>query len=154
MSAYVGTMLLVFKDYWELGKPLQDRLRLAAQQRRVELLSNSIREGFKGVGWVAETPGIVVGTSSKNYIFDVIAVDPSNVDIRLCIDIVVNEPVYNKIIEKSNVVPDLATSRYIIASLMPFKTEELRLAELYRIRIIYSDSEDGLVSSLIKLVQH
>jgi hypothetical protein len=95
-----------------------------------------------------------VGTSSKNYIFDVIAVDPSNVDIRLCIDIVVNEPVYNKIIEKSNVVPDLATSRYIIASLMPFKTEELRLAELYRIRIIYSDSEDGLVSSLIKLVQH
>jgi hypothetical protein len=153
MSAYVGTMMLVFKDYWELGKPLQEKLRLAAQRQRVELLSNRIRKGFEGVGWVVETSAVVVGTSSKNYNFDVVAKNPDNADIRLCIDIVVNEPVYNKIIEKSNVVPDLATSSYLIASLMPFKTEELRLAELYRIRIIYSDTEEGLVSSLIKLVQ-
>jgi hypothetical protein len=153
MPAYVGTMLLVFKDYWELGKPLQERLRLAAQRRRVDLLSKRIREGFEGAGWEAETPGIVAGTTSKNYTFDVLARDPGNADNRLCIDVVVNEPVYNKIIERSNVVPDLAASRYLIASLMPFKTEELRLAELYRIRIIHSDTEEGLVSSLVKLVQ-
>jgi sugar-specific transcriptional regulator TrmB len=153
MPAYVGTMLLVFKDYWELGKPLQERLRLAAQRRRTELLSNKIREGFEGAGWAAETPGVVAGTSSKSYTFDVLTRDPANTDSPLCIDVVVNEPVYNKIIERSNVVPDLAASRYIIASMMPFKTEELRLAELYRIRIIHSDTEEGLVSSLVKLVQ-
>jgi sugar-specific transcriptional regulator TrmB len=153
MSAYVGTMLLVFKDYWDLGKPLQERLRLAAQQRRAELLSRRIREGFEDAGWVAETPGVVVGTSSNSYTFDVLAKDPGDDDSRLCIDVVVNEPVYNKIIERNNVVPDIAASRYLIASLVPFKTEELRLAELYRIRIIHSDTEEGLVSSIIKLVQ-
>ena len=152
MPAYVGTMLLVFKDYWELGKPLQERLRLAAQRRRADLLSKRIREGFEGAGWTAEAPGIVAGTSSKKYTFDVLARDPGNTNNRLCIDVVVNEPVYNKIIERSNVVPDLAASKYIIASLMPFKTEELRLAELYRIRIIHSDTEEELVSSLVKLV--
>ncbi len=146
-------MLLVFKDYWDLGKPLQERLRLAAQRRRAEFLSKRIREGFEEAGWAAETPGVVVGASSKSYTFDVLAKDPSNGDIRLCIDVVVNEPIYNKIIERSNVVPDIATSSYLIASLMPFKTEELRLAELYRIRIIHSDTEEGLVSSIIKLVQ-
>ena len=153
MSAYVGTMLLVFKDYWDLGKPLQEKLRLAAQQRRAELLSKRIREGFEEAGWSVQTPGIVVGVSSKNYTFDVLAKDPRNEESRLCIDIVVNEPVYNKIIERSNVVPDVAASRYLIASLTPFKTEELRLAELYHIRIIHSDTEEGLVSSILKLVQ-
>ena len=153
IPAYVSTMLLVFKDYWELGKPLQERLRLAAQRRRADLLSKKIREGFEGAGWAAETPGVVAGTSSKNYTFDVLARDPGNANNRLCIDVVVNESVYNKIIERGNIGPDLVASRYLIASLMPFKTEELRLAELYRIRIIHSDTEDGLVSSLVKLVQ-
>jgi sugar-specific transcriptional regulator TrmB len=153
MSAYVGTMMLVFKDYWELGKPLQERLRLAAQRRRAELLSKRIKVGFEEAGWEAETPGIVIGKSSKNYDFDILAVDPTIEDSRLCIDVVLNESIYNKIIERSNVVPDIASARYLIASLMPIKTEELRLAELYRIRIIHSDTEEALVSAVINLAQ-
>ena len=98
-------------------------------------------------------PGSVSVNASKNYTFDVLARDPGNANNRLCIDVVVNESVYNKIIERGNIGSDLVASRYLIASLMPFKTEELRLAELYRIRIIHSDTEDGLVSSLVKLVQ-
>ena len=149
VSAYVGTMMLVFMDYWNLGKPLQERLRLAAQKKKTELLAKRIREGFEEVGWVAEAPGVVVGISSKNYTFDVFARNSSHKDTDVYIDIVVNEPVYNKIIERSSVVTDLIASNYIIASLMPVTTEELRLAELYRIRLIRSDTENELILSLI-----
>jgi hypothetical protein len=143
----------VFKDYWDLGKPLQERLRLAAQQKKEELLAQMIREGFEEAGWAVVTPGVIMGISSKNYTFDVLANNLDYRDMYLCIDIVMNEPLYNKIIERSNVVPDLTASSVLIASLMPVMTEELRLAELYHIRIVHSDTEEGLVSSILKSVQ-
>jgi sugar-specific transcriptional regulator TrmB len=152
ISAYVGTMMLVFMDYWNLGKPLQERLRLVAQKKKIELLARSIREKLEEAGWVAEAPGVVTGISSENYIFDVFAKKPSNEGKNVCIDIVLNDPVYNKIIERSSVVTDLQASNYIIASTMPIMTEELRLAELYRIKIIHSDTDESLISSLINSV--
>jgi len=152
VSAYVGTMMLVFMDYWNLGKPLEERLRLVAQQKKIELLAGSIREGLEEAGWVAEAPGVVTGISTKNYTFDVFAKNVNNKGNSVCIDIVVNESVYNKIIERSSVVTDLIASNYVIASLMPIMTEELRLAELYRVKIIHSDTDEGLISSLINSV--
>jgi len=96
-----------------------------------------------------ECPGIIEGASSKIYTFDVLAKSPTN--SRFCIDIVTNGPLYNKIIERSNVVSDLAQNSCFLASIMPFRTDELRLAELYRIKLIYSKTEDGLISSFLAL---
>ena len=150
MPAFVSIIQLVFKDYWDLGKPLQERLRLDAQLKRVELVADKIRAGFEKAGWAAKAPGTIRGTSSKTYTFDVLAKSPTRGN--LCIDIVVDESVFKKVIERSNIVSDLAPNSCFIASTIPFRTDELRLAELYRISIIYSDTEDGLVSAVLGVI--
>jgi sugar-specific transcriptional regulator TrmB len=150
IPAFVSIMQQVFKDYWDFGKPLQEKLRLIERQKKVELLAQRIKKRFEEAGWIANAPGVIVGTSSNTYTFDILVKSPSN--NRFCIDIVTNESVYNKIIERSNVVSDIAPNSCFLASLTPFQTSELRLAELYRMSIIHSNTEEGLISSILSTI--
>jgi sugar-specific transcriptional regulator TrmB len=151
MPAFVSIMQQVFKDYWDLSRPLQERLHLNAQRRKVKSLARRIREGFEETGWVAEAPGTIKGTSSKSYTFDILAKGPRKGS--LCIDIITAEPAFSKIIERGTIAQDLASNSCLLASTTPFRTDELRLAELYRIGVIYSDTEDGLVSSVLGAIR-
>jgi hypothetical protein len=150
LSAFVSIMQTVFMDYWALGKPLKEKIRFIAQRKRAELLAQRMKERFEEEGWTADAPGMAEGISSKIYTFDVGAKGPPN--SQLFIDIVLNEPVYEKIIEKSNVVSDISPHSYLIASKMPFGTDELRLAELYRIKIVHSDTDEALISSVLSTI--
>jgi hypothetical protein len=136
-------------DYWDLSKPLQERLRIAIQQKRVDVLAQRIKSRLEDAGWSTETPGVVT-SASKMYTFDVLAKGPNK--SQVAIDFVINESINNKIIERSNMVSDLGSSNYFIASIRPFRTEDLRLAELYRIKIIYSETEEGLISSVLNTI--
>ncbi|MCX6647901.1 MAG: hypothetical protein NTV61_00700 [Candidatus Bathyarchaeota archaeon] len=150
INAYVETMLLIFKDYWDLGQPIQEKLQQAAQRIMVESVAQRIKDEFEEVGWTVETPGTISGASWKTYLFDVIAKNPKRTEATLCIDILAEGSIFNKIVERSTLHSDLEASKFVLASLIPCKPEELKLAELYQIQVIYSEDEESLVSSILK----
>ena len=67
------------------------------------------------------------------------------------VDIMTEGLAFNTIIEHSAIYTDVA-SQLILASLKPLKAEEKRLADLYRIQTIFSETEEGLVSAILSTV--
>jgi sugar-specific transcriptional regulator TrmB len=153
IDAFVGTMILVFDDYWDLGKPIQEKLLQVAQRKKMEYVAQRLKDEFEEMGWTAEIPGTIAGLSWKTYMFDILAKSPERTKATLCIDILTEGSVFNKIIERSIVQSDLTSSNLILASLIPYKSEELKLAELYRIQIVHSQTEEELVSEILKTVK-
>lgn len=147
ISAYVETMLLMFRDYWQLGQPIQEKLKQVAQRIRVETLATRIREAFEAAGWSVEVPGTLQG-HSKSYLFDVLAKNPGKADEYISIDVMTDGSVFNRIVERSSLHSDLKSARFVLASLIPPNSEELRLAELYQIQVVYAETEEELISSL------
>ena len=151
ISAYVETMLLMFRDYWQLGQPIQEKLKQVAQRIRVETLATKIRDALEDEEWFVEVPGTLHG--AKSYNFDVLAKNQKKIEASLCIDVLTDGSVFNRIVERSSVHSDLKSARYVIASLIPPNSEELRLAELYQIHVLYAETEEGLISSILKLLK-
>jgi sugar-specific transcriptional regulator TrmB len=148
---YVMTMMQVYQDYWKLGKPVQERLQQLIEHKRAEALAQRVKTELETRGWRAEAPGALMGVSGKSYSFDVLAKHAAKGETPLCIDILTEGPAFNTIIEHSAIYTDVA-SRLILASLKPLKAEEKRLADLYRIQAIYSETEEGLVSAILSTV--
>jgi hypothetical protein len=153
IDAFVGTMILVFDDYWDLGKPIQEKLLQVAQRKKMEYMAQRLKDEFEEMGWTAEILGTIAGLSWKTYMFDILAKSPERTKATLCIDILTEGSVFNKIIERSIVQSDLTSSNLILASLIPYKSEELKLAELYRIQIVHSQTEEELISEILKTVK-
>jgi sugar-specific transcriptional regulator TrmB len=151
ISAYVETMLLMFRDYWQLGQPIQEKLKQVAQRIRVETLATKIRDALEDEEWFVEVPGTLHG--AKSYNFDVLAKNQKKIEASLCIDVLTDGSVFNRIVERSSFHSDLKSARYLIASLIPPNSEELRLAELYQIHVLYAETEEGLISSILKLLK-
>jgi sugar-specific transcriptional regulator TrmB len=151
ISAYVETMLLMFRDYWQLGQPIQEKLKQVAQRIRVETLATKIRDALEDEEWFVEVPGTLHG--AKSYNFDVLAKNQKKIEASLCIDVLTDGSVFNRIVERSSFHSDLKSARYVIASLIPPNSEELRLAELYQIHVLYAETEEGLISSILKLLK-
>ena len=148
INAYVETMLLMFRDYWQLGQPIQEKLKQVAQRIRVETLATKIRDALEDEEWSVEVPGTLQG-ASKSYLFDVLAKNPK-MEASLCIDVLTDGSVFNRIVERSSLHSDLKSARFVLASLIPPNSEELRLAELYQIHVVYAETEEGLISSILK----
>ena len=151
IAPYVMTMMQVYEDYWKLGRPAQDRLQQMIQHKRTEALAQRVRVELDGRGWRAEAPGQLTGLSGKRYSFDVLARQTEGNEAPLCVDIMTEGLAFNTIIEHSAIYTDVA-SELILASLKPLKAEEKRLAELYRIQTIFSETEEGLVSAILATV--
>jgi hypothetical protein len=152
INAYVETMILMFSDYWELGQPIQEKLKQVAQRIRVETLANKIGRTLEDEGWAVEVPGTLQG-ASKSYLFDVLARNPEKTGASLCIDVLSDGSVFDRIVERSSLHSDLKSARFVLASLIPCNSEELRLAELYQIQVVYAETEGGLVSSILKTLK-
>ena len=152
ISAYVGTMLLIFKDYWDLGQPIRDKMQQAVQRIRVESVTQKIKEDLEGKKWIVEVPGTISG-ASKTYLFDVVAKNPKEAEVNFCIDILAEGSVFNRIVERGTLNTDLKSTKFVLASLVPLKPEELKLAELYQIHVTYAETEEELVSSILKQIK-
>ncbi len=148
ISAYVETMLLMFKDYWQLGQPIQEKLKQVAQRIKVENLATKIRDALEDKKWSVEVPGTLQG-ASKSYLFDVFAKNPK-MEASLCIDVLTDGSVFNRIVERSSLHSDLKSARFVLASLIPPNSEELRLAELYQLHVLYAETEESLILSILK----
>jgi hypothetical protein len=153
INAYVETKLLIFKDYWDLGHPIQERLQQAAKRDKVEKVTQMIKKGLEDGNWTVEAPGMIAGISWKTYMFDIVAKRPKKNEANLCIDILTEGSVFNKIVERSTLNSDLESSRFLLASLILCKPEELKLAELYQIKIVYSENEENLVSNILDTIK-
>jgi hypothetical protein len=151
ISAYVETMLLMFRDYWQLGQPIQEKLKQVAQRIRVETLATKIRDALEDEKWSVEVPGTLQG--AKSYHFDVLAKNPKKMGASLCIDVLTDGSVFNRIVERSSFHADLKSARFVLASLIPPNSEELRLAELYQIHVLYAETEESLISSILKILK-
>ena len=150
INAYVETLLLIFKDYWNLGQPIQEKIQQAFQNTKIERVSKMIKREFEEDGWMVETPGIITGTSLKTYTFDIVAKNPMRPEENLCMDILTDGSVFNRIVERSTLHSDLASLKFVLASLISCNLGEYSLAELYQIQLIYSENEESLVSLILK----
>ena len=142
ISAYVGTMQLIFKDYWDLGQPILDKLQQAAQRIKIESVTQKIKDDLEGRGWIVEVPGTISGTA-KTYLFEVVARSSKKAETSLCIDIIAEGSVFNKIVERSTLHMDIESTKFVLASMIPFKPEELKLAELYQIQVTHAETEEA-----------
>jgi hypothetical protein len=127
-------------------------LKQVAQRIRVETLATKIRDALEDEKWSVEVPGTLQG-ASKSYLFDVLAKNPKKMEASLCIDVLTDGSVFNRIVERSSLHSDLKSARFVLASLIPPNSEELRLAELYQIQVVYAETEEGLVSSILKTLK-
>ena len=146
INAYVETLLLIFKDYWNLGQPIQEKIQQASQRTKIERVAKMIKKEFEEEGWMVETPGTFTGTAWKTYMFDIVAKNPRRPEENLCVDILAEGSVFNRIVERSTLHSDLASSKFVLASLISCNQGEYSLAELYQIQVIYSENEESLVS--------
>ncbi|HIH88431.1 TPA: hypothetical protein HA344_04370 [Candidatus Bathyarchaeota archaeon] len=147
INTYVETSTIVFNDYWNLSKPIKEKLEQIDRLKRIDFVAAKIRERFEEKGWTVEVPGTLTGVSWKTYMFDVLAKNPDKTGVNLCIDVITEGPVFNKIIERSTLYSDLVGSMVVLASLVKCRPEELQLAELYQIKIVYAETPEEIVSS-------
>ena len=148
LKAYVDTMIQVFEDYWKDGNPSQEIIsKLTTQQVLLET-SKRIKNAFDQTGWFVEVPGNMVGRSSVNHFFRLVAKNPDRPDKPLGLDLLIEGEAIGQIIKLSAKKMDLKPAIIVLASTKPFEKEEAKLAELYGIKLIYASDTKKLATKI------
>ena len=150
-TAYVGTMIQVFEDYWKESEPTHNKMTQLIQAKQLVGVSEKISEALREKGWHTVTAGTLKGGTGASYVFDVVVEDPENIDRLIYIDMLTGEGTFNKIIELGAASSDLKPARLLLASLTPFKEEDTKLAEIYGIRLVYAPDTKELIARITQI---
>ena len=148
LKAYVDTMVQVFEDRWIEGVPAQEILQLVSQQVLIEGLKLA-KNALEGTGWVVEVPGRLVGNSGVEHTFSLVAKRPDRPDRPLVLDLLFEEEALEQIAILSVKVKDVKPLVQLLAANRPLDKGEVRLADLYGIRIIYAAEDQQLATKIM-----
>jgi len=144
----VGTMSLVFGDYWKNSKPAQQRLMELSAVHNTAEITETIKEALAGHGWSADIPGQLVGSSGATYGFTISATDQDS-GRRLGLNLALGDDAFKMIIEMSARKLDLEAATLVLASIKPFSEEILRLGALYEITLIQAHDAESLAQEAL-----
>jgi hypothetical protein len=150
-TAYVGTMIQVFEDYWKGSEPTHNKMTQLIQAKQLVGVSEKISEALREKGWHTVAAGTLKGGTGASYVFDVVVEDPENIDRLIYIDMLTGEGTFVKIIELGAASSDLKPARLLLASLTPFKEEDTKLAEIYGIRLVYAPDTKELIARITQI---
>ena len=149
LEPYVGTMSLVFGDYWKNGKPARLRfMELSALHNTAEI-TEALKEAFTGHGWSSDIPGYLVGSSGSTYGFTISATNQGS-GRRLGLNLALGDDAFKIVIEMSARKLDLGAATLVLASIKPFSEEILRLGSLYGITLIQADDSGNLAQEALR----
>lgn len=149
LEPYVGTMSLVFGDYWKNGKPARLRLMELSALHNTAEITETLKEAFTGHGWSADIPGYLVGSSGATYGFTMSATDQSS-GRRLGLNLAMGDDAFKMVIEMSARKQDLGAATLVLTSIKPFSEEILRLSALYGITLIQADDSGSLAHEVLR----
>jgi sugar-specific transcriptional regulator TrmB len=150
-GAYVGTIIQVFEEYWKRGEPLQDKIDDLILYKSLSETTENVRETIEEMGWSAEVPGVHTNAEGESYRFS-LSIKPANFpDKPVFIEIIRGRDAFSKIIEYSTVISKIRPAKLVLFSLIPFREEELQLAELYGIQLVHAPTEKELMIRLIEI---
>jgi len=148
LEPYVGTMSLVFGDYWKNSKPAQQRIMELSAVHNTAEITETIKEALAGHGWSADIPGQLVGSSGATYGFTISATDQDS-GRRLGLNLALGDDAFKMIIEMSARKLDLEAATLVLASIKPFSEEILRLGALYEITLIQAHDAESLAQEAL-----
>jgi sugar-specific transcriptional regulator TrmB len=152
LEPYVDSLIRIFDDYWSRGENADViTSRLAHQKEYLENI-NEISSMMEMKGWQIESPGRISGQSGLNHTFNLVASDPKSPDRRIAIDILLEKTAFNHIIRIGAKKMDIKNHILMLISQHPFKQQEKKLAQQYKIKLVYSNDSTKLTENILKQV--
>jgi sugar-specific transcriptional regulator TrmB len=149
LDSYAAAMSLVFEDYWNKGKPAQQRFMELSTQQNVIEITETLKRAVEEDGWTVSLPGELVGSSGAPYSFMLTASHRLS-SRRLGLNLSVGDDAFNKVIEMSARKLDVGEASLILASVKPFDDEIQKLAALYRISLVQAYDPGDLAEKVVE----
>ncbi|MGD2142332.1 MAG: helix-turn-helix domain-containing protein, partial [Candidatus Bathyarchaeota archaeon] len=139
MEVFIETMNNIFMDYWNRGELVEDITKRLTIQKKYLEKSNAIKSIIELLGWQVESPGSLAGSSGVEHSFNIVATNLNHPEVTLAIDILQEETAFNHIIRLGAKSIDLKPRKILLASTKPFQVQEVNLAKLYNIDLVFDE---------------
>ena len=150
MKVYVDTMIQVFENYWRESVPAKEILGKFSNQRVLVAGLELSKKSLNATGWMVDVPGDMVDRSGRKRSFSMVAKQPDPTIGPLVLDLLTGEDALGPLVSLNAKTKDAEPALKFLASTRPFYKEEVRLADLYGIKLIYTIEAQELAANVVK----
>ncbi len=149
LKAYVETMNQIFESYWREGVSAKDVIPELENQLRLVKDFKLAKEALESVGLAVKVPGELISNLGVKHSFSLVAKKPGQPDRTLVVDQLIGESASQRITELSAKAIDVKPAAKLLAAAKPLDEREVKLAELYGIKLIHSTEGKDFVADIM-----
>ncbi len=147
-NGYASIMDKFLNEVWEKGENAAMVLKSLEWVRHLQIVLQRAAEVLNEKGYSAETPGIVTGSSSLEYTFDLVARKKG--DSRIVV--VDHHTSTQKVMSFYAKVTDCDVHKAILLATPEFQEESIRLASFFSVKTVTLSSTDGDHTKIVDAV--